>query len=1498
VTAALPLEPALEHNLFADGGETGGLMRDRDWSRSPLGPVRTWPKSLRTCVRIILTSRQPMFVWWGPDLINLYNDAYRDIVGGKHPHALGQPAAEVWREIWDQVGPRARSVLHTNRGTYDESLLLIMQRHGYQEETYYTFSYSPVPDDDGRVDGIICANTDETQRIVDGRRLAVLRELSTRMAPARSWKQACSECAQALGVETRDIPFALIYLHNGDPRATQLVASTGIDAGHPLAQATLRSDGNTAAAIRQALVGRELRLFDLPAATGTAHGAWTVPPTQAVAVPILPPGETGRAGVLVVGLNPYRPFDDRYRDFLHLVASQVASGIANAQAYEDERKRAEVLSELDRTKTEFFSNVSHEFRTPLTLMLAPLADSLADAEQPLPPRQRERQDIIHRNAQRLLKLVNSLLDFSRIEAGRMRATYEAVDLSALTTDLASGFRSAIERAGLELRIDCLPLDRAIYVDREMWEKIVLNLMSNAFKHTFRGTITVSLRREGDHAVLTVADTGVGIPTDQLPHIFDRFHRVHGAKSRTHEGTGIGLALVRQLVKLHDGAVSVASILGQGSEFSVRLPLGDAHLPRDQVKVDSSAIGSSALIAPFVNEADRWLPKRLEAERDAPGVPPPHGAGRILLVDDNADMRDYVRRLLSWHWHVETAADGAEALAIIRRQPPDLVLSDVMMPNMDGLSLVNAVRRDEGTRHIPIILLSARAGEDDSIEGLSSGADDYLTKPFSASELRARVKAHLHLKHLREAAEHKFREREQLLQLVTDQAHIGLIVVDQRLHYVFANPTYGGFIARDPADIIGRRMPEVLGHFYQRELRPRMERALSGEQVEFEVRFPSGESCGQERHFSSTYTPTADPVAGLRVVAVIIDITARKRIEQALSHSQHILLLALQSARTAAWTWDVPSLQLLSSTNLEAVYGLAKGEAASAAGFWSLVHPDDLAERKRAVEAALGERSPYHSIYRLRRPSDGAQVWLEEKGEAYEDDGRLRMRGLTVDVTERMVVQESLRQSEERFRSIVDQSLAGIAVSDGSGAFTTVNARYCTITGYTRVELMGMTKQQLTHPDDRMRNDQLIDQLRTAGASFEIEKRYVRRDGTPVWVHNSVSGVRDGKGILQRMITISIDISERKRIEQELRNRTEQYATLLNKAPIGVYMLDKGLRFREINPVALPAFVDACDDDDIIGRDFEEVIRRIRPEPYASELISLARRTLDTGESHEVAESPPYKGAANRHEWRIDQITLPDGSHGVVCYFRDISKQIAARDALAKHAEDLRRANAELEHFASIASHDLQEPLRMINSYTDILLLKYRTLFDEQGRRYFDNITGGVSRMTSLIKALLSYSQVGKQGSAMSSVALDQIVKAALDNLEAKIASRSASISVSPLPIVHGDPTRLIQLFQNLISNAIKFTPNDRTPAIIVSASDAGERWSISVADNGIGIPADSVQKIFQIFQRLHAADQYPGSGIGLATCKKIVEQHGGDIVVESQLGVGSTFRLTLPKKSP
>jgi len=388
-------------------------------------------------------------------------------------------------------------------------------------------------------------------------------------------------------------------------------------------------------------------------------------------------------------------------------------------------------------------------------MLGPIEDALAEAVS-LPPAQRERLEVAHRSALRLLKLVNSLLDFSRIEAGRERARFQPINLAALTAALASNFRSACERAGLDLVVDCPPFDAPVYVDPDMWEKIVLNLLSNAFKFTLRGGVTVALREAAAVAELVVRDTGVGIPPHELPRLFERFHRIEGQRGRTHEGTGIGLALVDELVKMHGGSITASSVPDEGTEFRVTIPLGSAHLPRDSMCEPTSAFTQTRASA-FVEEALRWLP-------DQAGGRPSHspeeadlaqveGKPRILLADDNADMRAYVAGILArGGYDIETAEDGAAALAAARRgPPPDLILTDVMMPLLDGFALLREVRADPAMEGLPVILLSARAGEEARIDGLAAGADDYLTKPFGARELRARIDGAIRLARLRRDA---------------------------------------------------------------------------------------------------------------------------------------------------------------------------------------------------------------------------------------------------------------------------------------------------------------------------------------------------------------------------------------------------------------------------------------------------------------------------------------------------------------------------------------------------------------------------------------------------------------------------------------------------------------------------------------------------------------------------------------------------------------------------
>jgi signal transduction histidine kinase len=384
-------------------------------------------------------------------------------------------------------------------------------------------------------------------------------------------------------------------------------------------------------------------------------------------------------------------------------------------------------------------------------MLGPLEDALADSDAPLPPAQRGRVDLVLDNALRLLKLVNALLDFSRLEAGRMRASYAPLDVSGFTAELAGMFQSAVVKAGLRLRVECPPLSQPVWVDRDMWETIVPNLVSNAFKFTVAGEIAVRVLEQPDGVVLEVADTGTGIPEAELPRIFERFHRVSGATGRTHEGTGIGLSLVRELVQLHRGRVSVESVVGKGTTFRVEIPKGFGHLPPEMVSAAPADPSKGVMGAAHAAEAARWGGKvEDDARSSAASLPAPALRAHALVVDDNADLRAYVGGLLAPYYEVTTASDGLEALDAVSERMPDIVVSDVMMPRLDGFGLVRELRRNRATASLPVILLSARAGEASAVEGLDAGSDDYLVKPFTARELLARVRTHVELARARRA----------------------------------------------------------------------------------------------------------------------------------------------------------------------------------------------------------------------------------------------------------------------------------------------------------------------------------------------------------------------------------------------------------------------------------------------------------------------------------------------------------------------------------------------------------------------------------------------------------------------------------------------------------------------------------------------------------------------------------------------------------------------------
>ncbi len=1007
------------------------MMRAHDWSRTPIGTPDTWPSSLRAVLQIVMTSRYAMWMAWGPERTFFCNDAYRPTLGAKRDW-LGAPAATVWAEIWAEVSPRIDRVMTIGEATWDEALLLILERNGFPEETYHTFSYSPLADDSGAINGMLCVVTEVTARVIGERRLGLLSDLAPRITRARERDDIWRGVEAVLADGSRDLPQVAAFVFEGPERTFSRKLSTGATDG---SFAAGDPESMTTRALEAIRGGATEMLVEDP--DGTPSRAWSKPSTHRLYVPIAAQGHAEPIGVLVAGLNPYRPFDADYHAFIDLFVGQIAAGLTAIHNLEAERQRAEALAAIDRAKTAFFSNVSHEFRTPLTLMLGPLEDALAEPGQTRA--QHERIEIAHRNSQRLLRLVNSLLDFSRVEAGRAEATFRPTDLASLTAELASSFRSATEKANLQFTVDTPPLREPVYVDPEMWEKIVLNLVSNAFKFTFEGAIVIALRDDGaGRAQLSVRDTGTGIPEHELPRVFERFHRVEGATGRSFEGSGIGLALVQELVRQHGGTIEVASSMdgpdGHGTTFTVSIPFGADHLPADRVAAPVAERRSRQRGRAYAAEALSWLPetdlKVRGHEDDVQQVFAPGAAPRIVVADDNADLRGYIARLLGDRgYDVAAVNDGVEALEHLRKTRPALLVTDVMMPRLDGFGLLAAIRADAGLRDLPVIMLSARAGEEAQIEGLAAGADDYLIKPFSARELLARVTATLGLARIRAEATAAIRETEARSAAVLEGMTEGYVLVDADFRVLQVNAEAARNDGHDPADAIGRSYWDLWPRSAEPALAAQLRRAMS-ERVAATL-----EDIQLRDGIDDTWIEVRAYPAGAGLAVFQRDISERKRSERALqAFNETLEQQVAQRTRERDRTWN-NAQDLLLVLDGQGVIHAVNPAWTSILGYreselvgrsvLDFVLPDDEVATRGAL---TGVREPGFPTFENRyRHADGSVRWISWVA-SFEDEliyasGRNVTREKEA-ATELETAQEQLRQSQKM--EAVGQLTGGLA----------------------------------------------------------------------------------------------------------------------------------------------------------------------------------------------------------------------------------------------------------------------------------------------------------------------------------------------------------------------------------------------------------------------------------------------------------------------------------------
>ncbi|MDD4854392.1 MAG: EAL domain-containing protein [Sulfuricurvum sp.] len=830
------------------------------------------------------------------------------------------------------------------------------------------------------------------------------------------------------------------------------------------------------------------------------------------------------------------------------------------------------LKEMDRLKTEFFSNISHEFRTPLTLMLTPAEELLSKPQNLESNKITSNIEIIHRNALRLLKLVNILLDFSRIEAGRAKAAYEATDLSALTADLASNFSSASELSDLKLIIDCPPMSEWVEVDRDMWEKIVLNLLSNAFKFTHHGTIRVSTRSEAGKAVLRVEDTGIGIPEEAHSKLFERFYRVENSQGRSYEGTGIGLSLVQELVKLQNGTIEVTSKVGEGTIFTVYMPLGIK--PSFSEKKQSESIESKKLpqhVQTYMAEATLWSS---ENKKDKSVEIKKNIKGHILIADDNADMREFIKRLLEdAGYSVSLAVDGEDAWEMCQKNLPDLVLSDVMMPKLNGFEFLKKIRSAEYTYSLPIILISARAGEVDKVEGLMSGADDYLSKPFYSGELIARVEGAVKLGKYRKQA------YEQLLSVTNHIAKIG------------------GW-SFDVATLMGEWTDELIRihdlppntpidvnkglNFYTQQSRPIIEKAVQdvinfGKPYDLQLEIIT--AIGAHKWVRTVGAPVIEDGKVVKVQGVMQDITELKLSEIESQRNMMKYQKLFESSLDALMTYfpstgkftkaNKATLKLFGAAS-EAEF-LAVGPANVSPPLQSDGRPSDEKVREM-IAIAVEEGSNFFEWTHMRL-----------NGEVFDADVQLTrvniegeepfVQATVRDITKRKQMELKLLKHKTIFENIAE----GVYAVDIHGRCTYINNAGLKLLGFNENEVVGYIPHDVFHYRHNNDGPYFINECPInfavlAGKTTRLEEYFIRKDGSAFPVYVTVSPIVQEDTVIGSVITFE-DIAQQKEdqnkiiIEKERFDHLAHYDELTelpNRLSLNEFM---EIRFSENNSLA-------------------------------------------------------------------------------------------------------------------------------------------------------------------------------------------------------------------------------------------------------------------------------------------------------------------------------------------
>ncbi|TXI37559.1 MAG: PAS domain S-box protein [Nitrosomonas sp.] len=1017
------------------------------------------------------------------------------------------------------------------------------------------------------------------------------------------------------------------------------------------------------------------------------------------------------------------------------------------------------LTELDHLKSQFFANVSHELRTPLTLIIAPLENRMrwltgsnASVEE------RHETGLMLRNARILYRHVTDLLDAAKLEAGRMAIVWARFDLAKLVRVTASYFELLARERDITFQI-ISPETCVIESDSEKLQRILLNLLSNAFKFTQdEGCISIRLVTTEACAKIEVQDNGPGIPAEMREQVFERFMQVESSVTRQHGGTGLGLAIVRDFADLLHGKLELEESPGGGALFRITLPLA---APTGAVLRDTPGSLDEIILHEVMDE--------LQSRAPMTPAPLPQSAVRlplVLVVEDNADMNRFITDMLQPRYRVANAFDGREGLEQALKLTPDLILSDVMMPEMDGEQMVRQIRQHAELDGVPIIMLTAKTDDDLCVKLLKSGVQDYLNKPFAVDELLVRVDK---LVLERQLVREQLRQSEARFQATFEQAAVGISIISLDGYWLRVNHKLCAILGYSQDELMALTFQDIT---YPDDLEAdlnHVKRALAGEIAAYamEKRYirKDGRVIWINLHASLVRKPDNAPDY---FIAVVEDIQSRKEIAANFKEARRI-------ANLGHWTWNGADKQTWSE-ELYLIYGrdtaLPPADYQEMASFYTVDSWNKLAA---AVQKCWHDGAAFECDAEVVRP-DGVHRWTISRGEAIPDfDGRIiAMRGTVQDITERKLGEMALQVSQDRLKLFIEYAPAALAMFDREVRYLAFSQRWRSDYNLGDRDLLGVCHYDI-FPEIGEEWKAIHHRCLTGEVIRADEDRFVRTDGSTQWLRWEVRPWYQAGGAIGGIAMFTEDITYRKQAEAAL---------------------------QQLNA--------------------------------------------------------------------------------------DLEKRVAERTA------ELKMLNQSLESFVCSVSHDLKAPLRGVEGYSRLLEEDYSDRLDDEGRLFINNLRAGVTRMNELIDDLLAYSRMERRKLESNMLDLTALTHRVIAECGGEIAARQIEVICDlPLLMVNGDRDGLAMVLRNLLENAIKFSQHAAHPRIEFGADRDDRHVILWVRDNGIGFDMKYNQRIFEIFERLHRLEDYPGTGIGLALVKKAMQRMGGRVWAQSTPGEGATFYLEL-----